>query len=133
MAKDEFVEEDPMELVGMVMPGEPGVLEAMAMAFVEEYVLLGWDEPRLMTLFVNPLFMATHRIYRQKGEEYVRALIRETCAKFRTPGAPTTSQGEIELYGLGVPVRTEHGSITLVDNRAQRAPAPGSFGRPVQE
>ena len=82
MPKDEFVEEDPMDLVGMVLPGEPGQLEAMAECFVEEYVRMGWDEPRLMTLFVNPLFMATHRIYRQKGEDYVRDLIRKMCVKW---------------------------------------------------
>jgi hypothetical protein len=74
--------EDPMDLVGMVMPGEPGQLEAMAECFVEEYVRMGWDEQRLMTLFTHPLFMATHRIYRQKGEAYVRELIRNTCAKW---------------------------------------------------
>ena len=82
MAEKEFVDEDPMDLVGMVLPGEPGQLEAMAECFVEEYVRLGWDEPRLMTLFTHPMFMATHRIYRQKGEEYVRALIYRTQAKW---------------------------------------------------
>lgn len=82
MPKDEFVSEDPMELIGMVLPGEPGQLEAMAECFVEEYVRLGWDERRLMTLFVNPTFMATHRIYRQKGEEYVRGVIRRMRAKW---------------------------------------------------
>lgn len=120
MPKDEFVDEDPMELVGMVMPGEPGMLEAMAVAFVEEYVLLGWDEPRLMTLFVNPLFMATHRIYRLKGDEYVRELIRETCSKFRIPSRPR----ETALFGIDAPSQGLHGSITLVDNQ----PAPASNG-----
>ena len=82
MPRDEFVDEDPMELVGMVLPGEPGQLEAMAECLVEEYVRLGWDERRLMTLFVNPMFLATHRIYQEKGEEYVRGLIRMTCVKW---------------------------------------------------
>jgi hypothetical protein len=82
MPRDEFVDEDPMELVGMVLPGEPGQLEAMAECLVEEYVRLGWDERRLMTLFVNPMFLATHRIYHEKGEEYVRGLIRRTCSKW---------------------------------------------------
>jgi hypothetical protein len=83
MPHDEFVDEDPMGLVGMVLPGEPGQLEAMAECFVEEYVRMGWDERRLMTLFVNPTFLATHRIYRQKGEAYVRELIRRVCAKWQ--------------------------------------------------
>jgi hypothetical protein len=80
--KDEFEDDDPMELVGVVMPGEPGMLEKMAEIIVDEYVRLGWDEERLMTLFVNPMFMATHRIYRQKGETYVRDLIREILARW---------------------------------------------------
>ena len=81
MSYDDF-EDDPMEMIGMVMGGEPGQLEAMAECLVEEYVRLGWDARRLMTLFVNPMFMATHRIYQQKGEAYVRELIDRTCAKW---------------------------------------------------
>jgi len=82
MPKDEFVDEDPMGLVGMVLPGEPGQLEAMAECIVEEYVRMGWNEPRLMTLFTNPMFMATHRIYRQKGEAYVQEIIQQTIARW---------------------------------------------------
>jgi hypothetical protein len=82
MPYDEFVDEDPLELVGMALPGEPGQLEAMAECLVEEYVRLGWTELRLMTLFTSPMFLATHRIYQQKGEAYVQELIRGTCAKW---------------------------------------------------
>lgn len=82
MPHDEFVEEDPMSLVGMVLPGEAGQLEAMAECFIEEYIRLGWTEPRLMTLFTNPMFLATHRVYRLKGETYVRDLIGRTLARW---------------------------------------------------
>ena len=82
MPRDEFSTEDPLELVGMVVPGDSGTLNAMAEAFVEEYIRMGWREDRLMTLFTNPMFMATHRIYRLKGETYVRNLIRRTCEKW---------------------------------------------------
>ena len=84
MAK-EFSPDDPMELVGMMLPAEAGELEAMAEALVEEYVRLGWSERRLMTLFVNPTFLATHNIFRQKGEAYVQSLIRRTQAKWTPP------------------------------------------------
>lgn len=87
MPKETFDSDDPLELVGMVMPGEPGQLEAMAECFIEEYVRLGWNEDRLMPLFTNPMFLATHRIYRQKGEDYVRSLIRSVCAKWRMRGS----------------------------------------------
>jgi hypothetical protein len=96
MPHDEFVPEDPMGLVGMVMPGEPGQLEAMAECFIEEYVRLGWDERRLMTLFTSPMFLGTYRVYQAKGEAYVRDLIRRMLAKWQPrPGIrlhATTSQ-----------------------------------------
>jgi len=77
-----FEDDDPMDLVGMVLPGEPGQIETMAACLVEEYVRMGWDEPRLFALFVNPMFLATHRIYRARGEAYVRRLIRETWRRY---------------------------------------------------
>ncbi len=82
MPHKEFADEDPMELVGVVVPAEAGQIEAMAECFVEEYVRMGWDERRLMPLFRSPQFLATHRIYREKGEAYVRELIRSTRAKW---------------------------------------------------
>lgn len=78
----EFESEDPMQLVGMVIPGEAGQLELMAECIIEEYVRLGWDERRLMTIFRSSMFLATNRIYQIKGEAYVRDLIRRVCAKW---------------------------------------------------
>jgi hypothetical protein len=82
MPKDEFERSDPMELVGMVLPGDEGTLDAMAECFIEEYVRMGWSEERLMTLFTHPLFMGTHRIYLSRGEPYVRSLIQRTLKKW---------------------------------------------------
>lgn len=82
MPKDEFVDEDPMELVGLVVPGEAGQLELMAECLVEEYARMGWDEKRLMALFANPMFLATHRIYRQKGKEYAEDLVHRVVKKW---------------------------------------------------
>jgi hypothetical protein len=96
MPYEEFDSDDPMDLVGMVLPGEPGQLEAMAECFVEEYVRMGWDEPRLMTLFINPLFMATHRIYRLKGDAYVRRLIQKVVAKWGFRETPETLPRSVE-------------------------------------
>ena len=83
MSTKTFADEDPMELVGMVVPGEPGQLEMMAEALVDEYARMGWDEKRLMSLFVNPFFLATHRIYHLKGADYVARLIQEACGRWR--------------------------------------------------
>lgn len=76
-------EEDPYELVGMVLPGAEGQTEAMAAALVEEFILLGWNEKQLMTLFTSPLYLGTHRIYREKGEAWVQALIADIYAQWR--------------------------------------------------
>lgn len=82
MPHKETESDDPLELVGMVLAGEPGELELMAECIIEEYVRLGWDEKRLMTIFRSPMFLATHRIYRQKGEPWVRELIGQVLAKW---------------------------------------------------
>jgi hypothetical protein len=89
MPKDEFVPEDPMELVGVVLSGGPGQLEAMAEIIVEEYVRMGWDEARLMTLFTSPMFAATYRVYHHKGEAYVRELIQRCVRKWKFVASPS--------------------------------------------
>ncbi len=71
---------DPMELVGVGLP--EGDMDHMAECLIEEYMFLGWDERKLMTLFTRPFFQTTHRIYREKGEEYVRALIQRVRDKW---------------------------------------------------
>ncbi|MFQ5657838.1 MAG: hypothetical protein ACE5G5_09880 [Candidatus Methylomirabilales bacterium] len=72
---------DPMELVGVGLPeGDP---DYMAECLVEEFMLLGWNERQLMTLFTRPFFQTTHRIYREKGEDCVRALIQRVRDKWR--------------------------------------------------
>ena len=85
MPNKHFEQDDPMDLVGMILPGEAGQIEAMAECIVEEYVRLGWDERRLLSIFVSPMFLATHRIYRQKGEGYIRGLIQEAWRKYHPP------------------------------------------------
>jgi len=106
MPHDEFDDDDPMELTGLVMPGEAGQLEAMAECFIEEYIRLGWTEPRLMTLFANPMFLATHRVYCLKGEAYVRDLIRRTLARWgggalRFPSPAFHARGDCSLMDAG--------------------------------
>jgi hypothetical protein len=101
--QDEFVDEDPMELVGFVMPGEAGQLERMAEVIVEEYVRMGWDEKRLMVLFVNPMFQATYRVYQLKGEAYVRELLHKTCAKYCWTTAKTPAASAAKTTSPDIP------------------------------
>ncbi|MBI4671062.1 MAG: hypothetical protein HY741_05275 [Chloroflexi bacterium] len=105
MLSKQVENDDPLELVGMVLPGEPGELEAMAECFIEEYVRLGWDEMRLMTIFRSPMFLATHRIYRQKGEAWVRELIREMLNKWGI--TRTNSTDTLEVLAASCPLVAE--------------------------
>ncbi len=66
-------EDDPMELVGVLLPG--GDLDETAAVLVEEFVRAGYDDETLMELFRNPFYRATHWVYRTRGEAYVRDLI----------------------------------------------------------
>ena len=75
MAKKEFEPEDPMERVGVTIPGSDP--EVMAECLVEEYFRMGYDEEAIWDLFRNPFYRATHLIYQQRGEAYVKALIGE--------------------------------------------------------
>lgn len=55
----------------------------MAQAVIEEFILPGWHEKQLMTLFTSPLYLGTHRIYQEKGADWVRALIAEIYAQWK--------------------------------------------------
>jgi len=68
-----FEEDDPMEVVGVLLP--EGDLDETAAVLVEEFVRAGYDDGTLMELFRNPFYRATHWIYRARGEAYVRDLI----------------------------------------------------------
>ncbi|RMF33759.1 MAG: hypothetical protein D6754_16395 [Alphaproteobacteria bacterium] len=70
-----------MEFVAVALPdGDP---DLMAECVIEEFLLMGWSERQLMTLFTYPRFMATHRIYLDCGEAHVRALIARAGASWR--------------------------------------------------
>ena len=72
MPKDELDPEDPMQFVGMGFPGTAESDELMARAVVEEFLLFGRGRDDLMELFINPFYRATHRIYLERGETFVR-------------------------------------------------------------
>lgn len=71
---------DPHELVGVGIP--EGNRDDMAECVVEEYVLLGWDDRQLMSLFTRPCFCLTHGIYVERGHGYVETLIARARAKW---------------------------------------------------
>jgi hypothetical protein len=72
MTEKEFEPDDPMELVGVELPGN---FDEMAECLVEELIRDGWDDENLLLIFQDPFYRLPHQIYREKGEGYVRSLI----------------------------------------------------------
>ncbi len=75
MPKDEFDHDDPMELVGVALPYD--AQEDMARCFVEEYAMLGISREQMFKFFQDPFYLATHQVYKAKGEAWVKQLIDE--------------------------------------------------------
>ncbi|MBZ0140803.1 MAG: hypothetical protein K8H87_13680 [Pseudorhodoplanes sp.] len=71
---------DPHELVGVGLPD--GDADLMAECLVEEYLLLGWSDRQLMTLFTRPCFRMTHQIYLDRGHDYIAALVAQVRSKW---------------------------------------------------
>ena len=71
---------DPHELVGVALL--EGDADLMAECVVEEYLLIGWSDRQLMSLFTRPCFRMTHQIYRERGSDYVATLIAKIRAKW---------------------------------------------------
>jgi hypothetical protein len=76
MAGKPFEQDDPMELVGMVMPpGDDTMMEDMGRTFIDEFLRMGWPPHAIVGLFRDPFYRAPHSIFRSRGEDYVVALV----------------------------------------------------------
>ncbi len=76
----EFDPEDPMELVGVEVPG--GDADQRKDDIIQEYLFIGWTELQILFLFRSPHYAATHQIYRQRGETYVKERIHQTAEQW---------------------------------------------------
>ncbi len=72
--------DDPHELVGVAVA--EGDRDHMVRCLIEEYLLLGFGDRQLMSLFTRPCFGMTHSIYREHGHDYVAARIAEVRAEW---------------------------------------------------
>ncbi|MEK7468621.1 MAG: hypothetical protein AAB074_14520 [Planctomycetota bacterium] len=75
MPEKEFEEDDPLEFVGMSIPAGPKADEEMTKAVVEEFLLTGFDRERLVRLFQDPFYAGTHRVWAERGQEFVERVI----------------------------------------------------------
>lgn len=80
-----FEEDDPMELVGMIMPAaDDAMMEEMGRTFIDEFMRMGWPPHVIIGLFRDPFYRAPHSIFRTRGEDYVVALV-ESVRVARAP------------------------------------------------
>ena len=82
MAEKKFEQEDPFEMVGVVLPEvmDHAALTEMACCIVEELARMGYGRERLMRVFRDPFYKGPHAVYRSKGEEFVKALVDQVPA-----------------------------------------------------
>ncbi|MBI1976544.1 MAG: hypothetical protein HYS56_03445 [Candidatus Omnitrophica bacterium] len=84
MPKDEFDPEDPMEMVGVELPGQSEEqLREMALCFAEEFIRSGWDQEKLFQMFRAPFYQGPYLVWKQKGDEFVRGVIQDAMRRWR--------------------------------------------------
>jgi hypothetical protein len=104
MAYKETEPDDPMELVGVVLQANAEAMREMAYVFAEEFVRMGHDEERLLSLFKTPFYRGPHRAYRVLGEGSVRAIISECFSAWgRTRSSSIPSVSSVSSSGSNDP------------------------------
>ena len=75
--------DDPMELVGMVLPdaGEAAVVE-MADCFIEEFLRMGHAPARIERLFADPFYAGPHLAWQRLGPARIHERIDLLAAVF---------------------------------------------------
>ena len=91
--KDEFEPDDPMELVGVGLP--VGGEREMVLAVIDEYVRLGFSGEEIVSLFRDPCYTMTNRIFRELGEAYVRECVDLVMTRW-SAGASTACAADRE-------------------------------------
>jgi hypothetical protein len=84
MPKDEYDPEDPVEIIGVELPGQSEAqLHDMALCFAEEFIREGWDRERLFKMFKNPFYQGPHLVWKQRGDDYIKSVIHEAVKMWR--------------------------------------------------
>ena len=68
---------DPNILVGVVLPADAEAEREMAYVFAEEFVRMGYNRKRLLSLFKTPFYAGAYGAYRALGEEVIQSIIDE--------------------------------------------------------
>ena len=71
-ASREVLPEDPMDLHGFEVPGDPDLMMRM---LVEDYARMGWNTESIMSLANDPNYQVFHGLLRMFGEDELRRRI----------------------------------------------------------
>jgi len=85
MPYEEPDETDPMELVGVELPGDEASWRDMAECFAVEYARMGFTTERIRHLFDTPLYAGPFRAKEILGEQAVRQIIAEAVFLYGMP------------------------------------------------
>ena len=87
MPSKECEPDDPVEMIGVQLPGQSEAqLRDMALCFAEEFVREGWTEEKLLKMFQNPVYQGPYLAWKQKGDDYVKSVIQEAMDMWRPNG-----------------------------------------------
>jgi len=82
MPKDEFDFDDPLELNGVALYTDEDTSRDMAECFVEEFLRMGYNHKQLLALFRNPHYVGMNMVLQNKGEPFVKEVIRDVFARW---------------------------------------------------
>jgi hypothetical protein len=77
MPQKDIEADDPMELVGIMLPADAEASRDMAYVFAEEFARLGYDRSSLLGLFKNSFYAGAYGAYRMLGEKEILSIIDE--------------------------------------------------------
>ena len=100
-ATREVLPEDPLDLHGFEVPGDPHLMMRM---LVEDYARMGWNTEAIMSLANDPNYQVFHGLLQMFGEGELRRRIADVIARcgvmrveITEPKSPPTQLVQIDL------------------------------------
>lgn len=102
-ASREILPDDPMEMHGFEIPGDP---ELMLRLLIEEYARIGWGVEEIMQLSRDPNYTAFYGLWRSLGDSEYRQRVSNIlarCGVVRVKTTETEPRSE-QLVQISLPV-----------------------------
>jgi hypothetical protein len=123
MPKDEFDFDDPLELNGVALHTDEDTSRDMAECFVEEFLRMGYNHKQLLALFRNPHYLGMHMVLQNKGEPFVKEVIRDVFARWgKKIEWPTAGSSRCEEAPTSTPVAATVECQSLLTSAATDEP-----------